>query len=370
MSNTSNSTTSEKEWYFESIRKVRQTVAALGASSHIGTSLPGARLDELEQYVQITPAQDLQYSKWPPAFGILASIEIEKARLIDKNIDLVIANSTPGKAREIVGFLAASNADKIGTWYGGMFDVWSKCVVIRSGLSAEFDRLLPNGRDHDIMLDLDGTKLNLENTVITHDDESLEVLDRFLSDKRTDPTKVLIRPGPYCPPNAKGPSLYYDTLRVYAKVFDKVAKQLNPGKSQFPEDEKNVLLLSFCGSGVNALSPSVGWALDELFACQPRGKREGAGKDISLQAWTDFTANELIARGKISVDDYVSRFQDIFRALRRLSGVLLFDNTKLVDARLNYNSDKSSRISHAEISKLEELYRSKHHTIDAIGGTD
>lgn len=370
MSNAINSTNGEKEWYFESIKKVRETVAALGTSSHIGTAMPGARLDGLEQCVQVTPAQDLQYSKWPPTFGLLASSDIEEVRLIDKDIDLVIAKSKPEKAREIVGFLAASETDKIGTWYGGMFDVWSKCVAIRSGLSAEFDRLLPNGRDHDILLDLGGTKLNLENTVITQDDESLKVWDRFLSDKRSDPTKVLIRPGPYCPPNAKGPSPYYDTLRVYAKVFDKVAKQLNPGKSQFPKDEKNVLLLSFCGIGVNALSPSVGWALDELFACQPRGKREGAGKDISLQAWTDFTANELIASAKISVDDYVSRFQDIFRALRRLSGVLLFDDKKLVDARVNYNADEPSRISHGEISKLEELYRFKHHTIDAVGGKD
>ena len=370
MCNASNSTTSEKEWYFESIRMARETVAALGSSSHIGNSMPGARLDGLEQYVRLTPAHDLQYSKLPPAFGILASSSIEDVRLIDKDLDLVIAKSKPEKAREIVGFLAASETDKIGTWYGGMFDVWSKCVIIRSGLSAEFDRLLPNGRDHDIMLDLDGTKLNLENTVITQDDESLEVWDHFLSDKRSDPAKVLIRPGPYCPPNAKGPSPYYDTLRVYAKVFDKVAKQLNPGKSQFPEDEKNVLLLSFCGIGVNALSPSVSWALDELFACQPRGKRGGAGKDISLQAWIDFTADELIARGKISVEDHVGRFQDIFRALRRLSGVLLFADKKLVAARVNYNADKSSRISHAEISKLEELYRSKHQAIDAVSCKD
>ncbi len=279
----------DKECYFDSINGVRESIAALGSESHIANSVPGSVLNRLEDRIRNTPASELLYGYWPPAYGLIASKSVDEIRSVDDEIQLVIDKSDPAKAKELVGFLRASENEKNGAWYGGMFDVWSKGVVIRSGLPAQFDRLLPNGRDHDIRLELDGVEWNLENTVITQDDESTEVWDRFLIDKRTDPSKVLVRPGPYCPPQAKGPSPYYDALRVYAKVFDKIAKNLNPDKSQFAVGEKNLLLLSFSGFGVNALSPAVGWALDELFADQPRGKREGAGKDITLEAWIDFS---------------------------------------------------------------------------------
>lgn len=347
----------EKSHYIDSINSVRAKIAVLGTKSHLAMSVPDEVLSRLEDRVRNTPASDLLFGYWPPAYGLIASTSLEDIRSMDDEIHLVIERSDPAKAKELVGFLRASEKEKNGAWYGGMFDIWSKGVVIRSGLPAEFDRPLPNGRDHDIRLELDGVEWSLENTVITQDDESIEVWNHFLVDKRSDPGRALVRPGPYCPPHAKGPSPYYDALRVYAKVFDKIAKNLDPDKSQFAVAEKNLLLLSFSGFGVDALSPAAGWALDELFADQPRGKREGSGTDITLEAWVDITARGLINRGKMDIDFFIERFADIISAPRRLSGIFLFDDKELVGSRVNYNADDASRISHREIAALEDLFR-------------
>src|SRR5439155_19723343 len=81
------------------------------------------------------------------------------------------------------------------------------------------------------------------------------------------------------------------TLRFYAKVFDKLAKDLNPSKSQFADDEPNVFLVSCSGLGVRSDNPGVGWALDKLFADQPKIARTVVPEsfiDISLGAWVDF----------------------------------------------------------------------------------
>ncbi len=69
------------------------------------------------------------------------------------------------------------------------------------------------------------------------------------------------------------------------------------------------------------------------------------------------TANGLIASGKMNVDFFIERFSDIISAPRKLSGILLFDDKALVDARVNYNADDASRISHREIAALEDLFR-------------
>lgn len=101
---------------------------------------------------------------------------------------------------------------------------------------------------------------------------------------------------------------YYNTFRLYAKVYDKIAKNLDPNKSQCADDEPNVLLVSFSGAFVHPEKPGWGRALNELFDDQPKmgGRIIPAPHvtDISLGAWIAFTAGELASRGVISAEEY------------------------------------------------------------------
>jgi hypothetical protein len=150
------------------------------------------------------------------------------------------------------------------------------------------------------------------------------------------------------------------TLRFYAKVFDKVAKDLNPSKSQFADDEPNVFLVSFSGLGVRSDNPGVGWALDELFADQPKIARAVVPEsfiDISLGAWVDFRAKELINQRKMPIEWYCDHSHEVMAAIRRVGAILLFDGSGLANSRINYNARRGCLISHDEIAEIEELFR-------------
>src|SRR5207249_3616003 len=105
------------------------------------------------------------------------------------------------------------------------------------------------------------------------DDEAREVWSRYMECKKLNPDHVLIRPGPLCPPNARGPSPYYMTQRFYTKVYDKLTRNLDPAKSQFAEAEPNILLTCFAGPGVRSDHPGVRWGLEELFTSHPKTAR-------------------------------------------------------------------------------------------------
>lgn len=349
----------DKTYYYDMLRSVRTKRISMPVGSHVRHALSEDMLATVERHFAETVPADLRFGYLPPVLGLIQSRTDEELARLDEDIDLVLAATEKQRHQQVVQFLQSGAHDQPGLWYGGLFDIWAKATALRSVGSTTLDHVLPNGRDHDICLRLGGRTLHLENTVITQDDEARDVWDRFLIDKKLDPDKVLFRPGAYCPPNAKGPSPYYDALRVYAKVYDKLAKHLDPTRTQCVADEPNVLLISFAGIGVRAVSPSVGWALDELFADQPRAARTIVGDgltDISLEAWIQFTVNDLMAKGKMTVDSYCNNSNKILSAPRKLSGVLLFDDCQLVSSRVNYNALEACRMSHREMVELEALF--------------
>src|SRR5207302_1022651 len=103
-----------------------------------------------------------------------------------------------------------------GNWYGGMFDLWVKSTILKRGAETVLDFKLPTGRDNDACLQIGNRRFHIESTVISEDDESRAVWDRYTEAKQEGYSQPLIRPGKFCPPNAKGPSPYYFTLRFYA----------------------------------------------------------------------------------------------------------------------------------------------------------
>lgn len=348
-----------KDCYREMVASVREKRDQLPPNGFLRGALPDSLLDSVLQHIESNELKDLRYGYWPPALGIVDYYPVNVLKLFEADIAQVVQASGARMEKQLPQFLQAGPRDKLGPWYGGLFDVWAKTTALKSGLPVQLDYMLPNGRDHDIRIVLGDRPFHIENTVITQDDESQDVWDRFLVDKRLDPKKVLIRPGAYCPVDAKGPSPYYDALRVYAKVFDKIAKNLDPAKSQCANGEPNVLLLSFAGPGVSPESPAVGWVLDELFADQPRMVHTVAPDgitDISLDAWIDFTATDYIRRGSMTVEFYCENFRAIMEAPRRLGGIMLFDGARLAGSRANYNADEGCRISHGEMVQLEQLF--------------
>lgn len=97
---------------------------------------------------------------------------------------------------------------------------------------------------------------------------------------------------------------------------------------------------------------------EELFANNPKFARTVIPEsftDISLDAWCDFTAKELIAKGEITADWYCQNSNRVLSAPRQLGCAVLFDNSKLSGGRVNYNGNGKCTISHSEIAQIEQL---------------
>lgn len=352
--------TEEKAYYFNQVTESRLKRDQLPLDSPLRFALSDDLLAQVEDNIRIEDEVDLRYGKLPPIYGFFSFHPIHAIKNLDAELQLVIQSSNPGKAKEILQFLNTSSNKRLGDWYGGLFDLWAKATAVRSDLPYQLDYVLPNGRDHDIRIELNGRFFHLENTAITRDDEAQEVWDRYCEAKKLNPEEVLLRPGKYCPPNSKGPSPYYLPLRLYGKIYDKITKNLDPTKSQCAVDAPNILLLSFSGPEVYPDDPGVGWVLDEIFADQPRMVRTivpDSFTDISLDGWVDYRAKELIHKKIITINWYCENSNKVISAPRQLSGILLFDDHKLVASRVNYNADKGQKISHAEMSELEMLFR-------------
>jgi len=349
----------DKQFYFEELASVRSKWNQLPKDSLVRHSLSDDVFQQIEEKIRQKTTQDLTYDFWPPVYGLLSLYSADVIAELDADLTMVAQRLGSGKVSGLMQFLKTKEGKRHGDWYGGLFDVWSKATACIKGKEVELDSPLPNGRESDLCVKVNGKRFHVESTVLTEDDESADVWKRFLAAKRVDPNKVLIRPGPYCPPNAKGPSPYYISLRFYAKVFDKLTQHLNPEKSQFADDQPNVLLVS-CAGMVRHDMPGIGWALDELFRAQPTMARTIVPEtftDISLDAWIDFRVRELIQQGKLTVDWYCEHSHEVMAAPRRLGAIILFDGCKLMNARINYNADQSCAVTHKDMVELEDLFR-------------
>jgi hypothetical protein len=346
-----------RDYHRAHIEQARQKRSGLGAKSHVGSGLTDDMLRELEGRVETASEPDLTYDRWPCVFSFVVRHSEEALAELDADIDLVLSR-TAGSRKDSVGAFLRTSQRRTGAWFGGLFEVWSKATFLKKAEEVQLDVGVPSGRDHDISAIIGSHRVHFECSVLTQDDEARDVWDRFLEHKKLNLDQVLVRPGPFCPPNSKGPSLYYETLRLYAKVYDKLAKNLDPAKSQFVVNQPNVLLICFAGPGVGSDRPGVGWGLEELFSCHPKIARTGVPEsftDISLETWADFTAKQLIAQEKMTVEWYCENSHCVLEGPRHLGGALLFDDSKLAGARINYNAFERCRVSHADMAALERL---------------
>lgn len=346
-----------QQYHLNEIEVVRQLRHRLGNTSHVAAALTDQMLEQVRMFVESSSDADLLYGRWPFLFSFVMSNSEEAIAELDADLELVSQN-TPSSRRSSVTKFLQNRDHRTGVWYGGLFETWFKANLLRRAQDVRLDVVISNGRDHDVSITVGKRQFHFEGTALTEDDESREVWARFMEAKKVDPNKVLVRPGAFCPANAKGPSPYYLTLRLYAKVYDKLTSKLDPEKGQFSDQDTNVLLICFAGANVGPEYPGVRWGLEELFADNPRMARTVVPEgftDISLDAWADFRANELIHQNQLSVDWYCEHSGSVLRAPNRVGAAMTFDNTRLAYGRLNYNAFPQCRISHAEMAELECL---------------
>ncbi|MEI8374898.1 MAG: hypothetical protein WCJ35_18905 [Planctomycetota bacterium] len=359
------STGDGKDIYREMVTTVRQRLTALPVSSPLRLAFPASILDDAARRIEQAKAADLEYGPWAPPFSVLSEIPEAAVAELDEDLILVLGNAKSNKVKDVAQFLGTPAGRKVAEWYGGLFDLWARARALKAGCEVEFDAPLPNGRDSDMRLALLGRHVRVENTVIGESEDDRESFQSFLVAKKQDPAVLWHRPGKFDPLGPKVPGLYHNSLRLYAKVYEKIAKKLDADKSQCAADEPNILLVSFAGAFVHPGEPGWGWALDELFDNQPSMGRRILPPphltDISLDAWVMFTAKDLFRRGVISAKQYDARIDDYHRVIsapRRVGGMLIFKNCTLATARINYNATNESSITHAEMAELERIFTS------------
>jgi len=347
----------DKQSFQSIVAESREKRNLLDADSPVRIAIDDQLFVQLETLIENLSVDELRaYAHWPPYLRI-GHLDGPIIHMLDDDVRRVLGKTATANQQDVVRFLSAQDSRG---WYAGLFEVWVKSRLIAQGYDVSFDAVLPNGRNTDALIVLNGRRLRIECTVLTEDDESRAVFDRFFQESQNSPPAALMRPGPYCPLHARGPSPYYDARRFYAKAFDKIAAGLNPDKSQFAKDDVNLLFVSFAGAGVSSSSPGYQWAIDHLTISPPVSSNAGTESlipDVSLRGWLDFEMNRLIEADNMSTDNFAERFERLVDMPRRVSGFVLFENCALFKARMNYNSLDSCSITHAEMAELENAFR-------------
>ena len=345
------------------LKDVRSKLESLPKEAHIRNAIKLENIKSLFEQIESKQADELEWHKWPPLFLFLYRHSISEVFALESDIALVFRHSSRKNQKNILDGLQAQSSKKRweGKWAGSLFEIFAKSLCLKErGLAVGLDYLLPNSSDTDIRMEMEGKRFHLECTVLTDSDEDREVWERFIEAKKADPEICLTRPGPFDPLKPKGPSPYYDCLRVYDKVYDKIAKELDLNKSQLSEDAPNILLISFFSPyrHLSPTSPGVGWALDELFADQPKICADHPSfRNISLIAWLTFTEKRLRQSGvTLNPANDSQWFNKVIASPRKIGAVLLFDRFLLKASRVNYNAKQECRISHHEMAKFEELF--------------
>lgn len=152
----------------------------------------------------------------------------------------------------------------------------------------------------------------------------------------------------------------WDAVRLYSKVYDKIAYRLNLNNSQLSDDYPNILFISLYAPTTSLnLSLGINWALDELLSTQPKGRKYTNYEDaidISFCNWLDFYARELISKKLLTQDYFIKNYQEIIGALQKISAIIIFNQFNKIQARINYNASEKHKISHSLMSDLEKIF--------------
>jgi hypothetical protein len=358
----------KKELYRNAIRNVTEFIGSLPEDSLIRKILAERRqgkpsiLDQEAKDIEKLSGDNLDLKCVHPLFLFVEAHAREHVLAFEDNINLILKVSEEKVRAEILDFLRSGPTEDR-KWDSRIFEISLKAKLKRTRETVELDCPLANGRNVDIRMELGGRKVNLECSVLSDSDEDRKVWNGYIEAKEQNSNALPpSRPsGPYEPKNPLGPSSYYDSVRFYEKVYDKLTLGLDPSKGQISLDSPNILLISIRGvrSPLHPKSPGIRRALDELFSVQPRpgyrGDSSGERIDGTLLGWLLF---KIKGRGIPDPMEADALFQELLTLPRRISGIFLFDEMTFRGvSRLNYNADPGLELSHQDLVRLEGWFR-------------
>jgi hypothetical protein len=261
-------------------------------------------------------------------------------------------------------------------WHGQLFDLSLRARLLDVDAPVtNFDEKLPSGRDVDLTVNLLTRPVRIEATAHCESDEQQEIERRWIDEKKSDPELVLVQPGPFDPTDDAGnligrePLPAYGCVRVYGKVYEKLAKNLTPNATQFDGTVPTILAINLPRGG-NRARRGAEMAIEELFS-------EGRGDvvrsrsvlpgriDDTLLGWLDHHADELIKQSerkkeehgecKFTVDEYFKRRRELLMAPAKISAIAVFERYSFSFGRMNYNALPSCVLTHAEMAELDKL---------------
>lgn len=353
-------TASEQENLLRLLATARRKLRFFSRGSYLRRAFTAELQHSIEDQIKCGSEESLEFAYWPPLFLFAAEAPLKRLCQYERDIRLVAARTSDTFDAT---FLSVPSSEDRG-WVAGRFEVFAKAEALRHLEGTTLDVLLPNGRDTDILVPLGGCSVRLECTVFTASDEWRGIWKKYCEKRRGNPGATLHRPGSLDPEDAKGPGRYYNAIRLYLKLYDKLAPEFNIAQSQLAADSPNVLLLSF-SFDVEPIPPddvSVEWVFDELFdgSAARRGEAfSGApsSKSVSRANWMESWASHLIAEGVILEERLDAAYDEVWEASRRLSGVLLFEGCTLKRARWNRNASSECALSAAMRTRIEKCFR-------------
>jgi len=323
----------DKNYFFDMIAIVREKLAHRQAGSFIGTYFTKARLEDIKKKIALSDTKDLEWASWQPFFLFLKDASEVEIDALDSDLRIVL-DKAPASEDQLCQFLK-DETENDNPWRGGLFEVFAKAALLKSSAFTveAFDWNLPNSRNIDATVRIGQCVVGVE---ITSRGDSAAAKGRW--EKHCADVLTKDSDQAFC----ESQDAYAPGRWLYGTVFNKIAPGFDSTKSQLLPEAPNLLLirLSSVISDLRPESPSIGWALDELFA----GRSSTDTSPISLR--------EYLTRNLSGQEGIVN---ELLAAPSQVSGIFLFDHRcRLKVIRINSNAREKCRLSHEELAIFEK----------------
>lgn len=321
----------DKRYFYDMVVTVGEKLKHCQEGSLIREYFPDTRLKEIENKIARSDAKDLEWGYWQPFFLFLKNATEAEINAFDNDLQMV-SHQTPQGKSQVCKFLK-DESENDSKWMGGLFEVIAKSALLKCDLLSvgALDWKLSNGKVIDAKITIGQRTVGVEMTTLGESETSKKRWQDHCEAIKED----------------SGESFYdrqdahTQGRRLFEKVYEKIATGFNPTKSQLLPEAPNLLLIGFSPliSDLTPTSPSIGWALDELFARQPNQN-------------TSLNSLEAYLRHNCGAQD--GDVAELLSAPSQISGVLLFHQCRLKVARINYNAREAYRLTHEEMACFEK----------------
>lgn len=321
----------DKRYFYDMVAIVGEKLKHCQRGSLIREHFPDARLKEIESKIARSDAKDLERAYWQPFFLFLKNASEAEITAFDNDLRMVSDQAPQGKS-QVCKFLK-DEPESDSMWMGGLFEVFAKSALLKSDLLSvgALDWKQSNGKEIDAKITIGQRTVGVEMTTLGESNTSKQRWrDHCEAIKEDSGESFYVRQ-----------DAYTQGRRLFDKVYEKIAPEFDSTKSQLLPEAPNLLLIGFSPliSDLTPTSPSIGWALDELFARQP----SQTTSLICLEAYL-----------RRNLKGQAGAMAELLSAPSQISGVLLFHQCRLKVARINYNAREAYRLTHEEMACFEK----------------